>query len=69
MTEQEAIRLLQANANFFRNVNNDNIVIVDGVERIVTTAVIQEPVGNFRPVVFLDGNIRLDLEDYLNRMR
>lgn len=71
MTKQEAYQILFDNAEYFRNNNSQNKFIVDGIERIITTAVIvtSETRDDFKPVVYLDGNITLDLEEYLDKVR
>lgn len=70
MNRKEAQKLLDDNAQHFRNENGLNKILINGQIRIVTSLVqpIQdgtEPPQNFEACIVLDGNEVMTIDEYL----
>lgn len=67
MTQKEAYKLLEDNAQYFRNEKGENKVVVDGRERKITTQVRQITNSNeYEPIVRLDAYDELLIPEYLS---
>ncbi len=69
MTQREAEEQLEINRRHFRNEKGENKKIINGVESIVTIAVMlvdkaKDPT-NYHPFVFVNGYTKMRLEEYL----